>query len=89
MWQSYHLESSFLHYKVRRFYRPEDVNNIDILYTSDWWEVYSGPEIAECLSVKARNILGRCSVELAGGSSVKGDEDMLDQIFPFGALAYA
>ena len=46
--------------KIRRFYRPEDVSR-DHAYSTEWWEVYAGPDTEHSLN-DFDKILKKCSV---------------------------
>ena len=57
--------------QIRRFYRPEDVGSKVVVYTAEWWEVYSGPEGAADCTVDVDKVVGKCSIKLAGGAAAK------------------
>ncbi|KAG2494496.1 hypothetical protein HYH03_007265 [Edaphochlamys debaryana] len=56
--------------KVRRFYRPEDID-ADLAYRADWWELYAPPSAAagtaaaaeaEALELPVAEVYGKCAV---------------------------
>ena len=55
--------------QVRRFYRPEDIGNKDVMYAADWFEVYIGPETTSTVDVD--KLVGKCSIKLLGGDNTK------------------
>lgn len=50
--------------KVRRFYRPEDVSR-DHAYSTEWWEVYAGPDTEVAVN-DLDKIIRKCTVRLGG-----------------------
>ena len=50
--------------KVRRFYRPEDVSR-DHAYSTEWWEVYAGPDTEVSLN-DFDKVIRKCTVRLGG-----------------------